>query len=685
MKESAWGAERMNREETRALLGKGKDAWNAWALGILERKKTLEDTGSWSADWFGEGQNPETVAWLAEARSDFAAVEFAAEVNFDGFVFPGPADFSGAHLIGRVVFANVHFASPAQFEKARFDSDADFTGAKFYDLANFDDVTFASLADFEKAEFLRETTGPLVPSARFQKTRFGARSDFRSCIFVGIAEFMRVSFSGNARFDEADFRSDANFEGAQFEGTVGLVKTRIQGSAKFNQVKLLAEMRASEVEFAGPSSFEEAVFVGKVSLRSARFGDDASFQHCHFADETRFNESKFAQTAIFRSTKFSKTVEFTASQFAEAVDFHGCKFKGNANFDQAVFAKSADFPLARFKDGVSFDGVAFIDRANFLQTLFGGRTSFRNVKFQGTAEFSASLARAAFVLSGAHFALVPGFHDASFREPPRLDHLTITDPLSVSPIFADPAKSDPRPWPFRALPVSGDPEYATRYRGLRKLAAETHDYEREREFFAQELRSRRFWHDTPGGRGFARFWMGWLYGGISDFGRSIVRPMVLWAASILIFTLVYLGLRRSEYFASALGPVANGAPVFPPWPADAGLGSVLSWIGSAVWWGVLSIFNLFAGGGCIAGDTGATGEALFLALKNSLFFLTWESPDAARRVYGCLYGFDVTTVSGNPMVRVPLSVSTAAIIENILGATLLLLFLLALRNLLRAR
>ena len=112
-----------------------------------------------------------------------------------------------------------------------------------------------------------------------------------------------------------------------------------------------------------------------------------------------------------------------------------------------------------------------------------------------------------------------------------------------------------------------------------------------------------------------------LYGGISDFGRSIVRPMALWAASILIFTLVYLGLRRSEYFASALGPIGDGAPVFPPWPAEAGIGSVLTWIGSAISWVILSIFNLFAGGGCIAGDTGATGEALFLALKNSLFFL----------------------------------------------------------------
>jgi hypothetical protein len=102
-----------------------------------------------------------------------------------------------------------------------------------------------------------------------------------------------------------------------------------------------------------------------------------------------------------------------------------------------------------------------------------------------------------------------------------------------------------------------------------------------------------------------------------------------------------------------------------------------------LWWFVLSIFNLFAGGGCISGDTGASGEALFLSLKNSLFMLGWESPDAARRVYACLYGFEGQP--GSSLLRIPLSVSTTAIIENILGAALLFLFLLALRNLLRAR
>jgi hypothetical protein len=215
------------------------------------------------------------------------------------------------------------------------------------------------------------------------------------------------------------------------------------------------------------------------------------------------------------------------------------------------------------------------------------------------------------------------------------------------------------------------------------LAAATKDYEREREFYAQELRCRRFWHDTPFREGLTRFWIGWFYGGVSDYGRSLIRPIMLWVASIFVFTLIYLGQRHASYFASAPGPIASGAPVFPSWPAHPSFASVFSWVGSTLWWLVLSIFNLFSGGGCINGDSGATGEALFLSLKNSLFFLGWESPEAARRVYGCLYGFD--SASGGATVNVPLGVSTVAIIENMFGALLIVLFLLAVRNLLRAR
>jgi Pentapeptide repeats (9 copies) len=673
----------MNKEETRALWGKGSEAWNAWALTMLQRKEALETGGNWSVDWFGEGQNPQTAAWLAEAQADFEAIEFASDASFENFVFPGSAVFDAAHFLGRASFTGVHFAHTARFQAARFDGEANWKQVQFYQMANFDDATFASAADFERAEFQRETTGPLVPSVRFHKTQFCSRADFRSVTFTGNAEFIRTVFKGNARFDEAVFHADGVFDNAVFESTVGLVKTRFIGAAKFAQAQFQSEARLSEVEFQGGAGFEEAAFAGKATFRTAKFGGDTSFQEARFRQDARFSESHFTGPVIFRHARFDASAEFQSVSFAGPVDFLGCVFAGDTSFENAVFSATADFPYAKFKDRGSFSDVRFLDRANFLQSQFRSRASFRNGRFRGPAEFAAVQSRAAFALAGAHFDQVPSFHDASFRDPPRLDNMTIDDPLAVLPAWSGKAEADPRPALFRGIKACGDPEYAGYYRRLRKLAAETQDYEREREFYAQELRCRRFWHDKPFGDGLARFWIGWLYGGVSDFGRSLVRPVVLWVASILVFTLVYLSQRQASYFATAPGPVASGAPIFPVWPAHPSVASLFSWAGSTLQWLFLSVFNLFAGGGCIAGDSGATGEALFLSLKNSLFFLGWESPEAAHRVYGCLYGFDAS--AGGATVNVPLSVSTVAIIENMFGAMLIVLFLLAVRNLLRAR
>jgi hypothetical protein len=673
----------MNKEDTRTLWGKGSEAWNAWALTQLQRKEALETAGDWSVDWFGEGQNPQTAAWLAEAAADFEAIEFASDASFENFVFPGPAMFDNAHFLGKTAFTGVHFAHTARFQGVRFNGDASWKQVHFYQLANFDEAVFASAADFERAEFQRETTGPLVPSVRFHKTHFCSRADFRSAKFTGNAEFIRTLFKGNARFDEAVFQAEGVFESAVFDGTAGLVKTRFIGAAKFSQAKFHSEARLSEVEFQGGASFEDAVFDGNATFRTAKFGGETTFEGGRFRQDARFSESQFADTAAFRAVKFDAGADFQSASCSKPADFQGCVFAGDTSFENAIFSESADFPFAKFKDRGSFSDARFLDRANFLQTQFRNRASFRNVRFKGPAEFSAIQSKAAFALSGAHFDQVPSFHDATFRDQPRLDNMTIDDPLAVIPAWSSRAPADPRPAMFRTIKTCGDPEYAGYYRRLRKLAAETQDNEREREFYAQELRCRRFWHDRPFGNGLTRFWIGWLYGGVSDFGRSLVRPVVLWVASILVFTLIYLGERRASHFATAPGPVPDGAPLFPAWPADPSIASVFGWAGSTLQWFVLSIFNLFAGGGCISGDSGATGEALFLSLKNSLFFLGWESPEAARRVYGCLYGFD--SAAGGATVNVPLGVSTVAIVENMLGAVLLVLFLLAVRNLLRAR
>ena len=323
----------------------------------------------------------------------------------------------------------------------------------------------------------------------------------------------------------------------------------------------------------------------------------------------------------------------------------------------------------------------------FLLAGFKGRTSFRNAQFASHADFSGVQSRAAFVLSGAQFVKVPDFHDANFVDPPSLDSMKVLDPVSFQPKRTGEEASDPRPFFLRFIRACGDNDYAARYRRLGKLAVATQDFQREREFFAQELRCRRFWHDRHLGRGMSRFWFGLLYGVMSNFGRSVIRPLVLWVLTVLGFSLVYLGLRRADYFASGevLASQTDTSLLLPQWPSGGGFVEIMEWGLSFISWFFLSIFNLFAGGGCISGDTGATGEALFLSFKNSLFFLGWESRDASQRVYGCLYGYNSVTENDEALVRVPLSVSVVATFENIIGLTFIILFVIAVRNMLRTR
>lgn len=672
----------MNNEATRALWEQGEDAWNTWALETLKRKETLEQAGTWATDWFGEGQNEETQVWLAEARADFAGQEFASDANFENYVFPGPAAFEGAHFLGRANFAGVHFAHAARFTRTHFDGDASFKQAKFYHVADYEEAEFASSSEFEKTEFMRDSTGPLVPAARFQKTQFAKRADFRGAKFTGHAEFVRTQFAGGARYDEAEFQAEANFEGSIFEGTVGLLKTRFVSPAKFNQTQFRGDARFPEAEFLKSVSFEDAAFEGKSQFRLARFGGEAGFQSARFADDVRFSEAQFANTAAFGKTRFGGNADFEKCTFTARAEFGGARFQGDARFDHVTFAQEAAFPCAKFRDSVSFGETAFRANADFEQATFKSRASFRQAVFEGAADFSAIHARSAFVLAGARFAQVPSFLVSSMDEPPRFDQLMVADPMQFSPQWADKALGDPRPRLLRSLKVCGDADYAARFRRLRQLAAETHDNERVQWFFAQEVRCRRFWRDKPFGRGKAKFWLGWIYGGLSDFGRSMLRPLALWVISNLVFTLFYLSSRQAAYFSTAPGPVTKGVPLFPAWPEQGGFWPVLQYISGVLWWLVESVFNVFAGGGCIAGDGRATGEAFFLSLKNSLFFLGWESPDAARRVYGCLYGFEQ---AGSQLVRVPLGVSTMAIVQNVIGVVLISLFILAARNMLRAR
>ena len=337
----------------------------------------------------------------------------------------------------------------------------------------------------------------------------------------------------------------------------------------------------------------------------------------------------------------------------------GRRSSGSRNSRKAGRGRDASSPItrispaSRFTKNSSFKDSKFLSEATFKEAHFEAPVSFEGARFDAGADFLAAQSKVAFALAGAAFKNVPGFLEASFHEPPRVDHMLVADQLKRFHSWKKAGIPDPRGAFFKFWKVCGDPDGSAKFRRLKKLASEAQDQQREQEFFAQELRCRRFWHDKPFGRGMARFWLGWLYGAFANYGRSLSRPFMLWLASAFAFALFYFTQKGSEW------------NVHQP-PSNLG-----GWLSSLV------SDEKFP---CISGTSSRIGEAFYLSFRSAFLKLDWTDSATARRVFGCLYGVES---NGTPIV--PLGVSAAALAQVVVSIALLFAFFLALRNLLKVR
>ncbi len=221
------------------------------------------------------------------------------------------------------------------------------------------------------------------------------------------------------------------------------------------------------------------------------------------------------------------------------------------------------------------------------------------------ADFTAIKVERAFDLTGAHFSKVPSFCQADFKQAPDLDGVRFPLP------DAEPA-------------VIGDPDLIPKYRAIRRMAIQGADYESEHKAFKGELRSRRWvidkwWHPSA--------WLGVLYDGIADCGRSITQPAIAWAVTILVFAAFY----GSRALAGAEARCADGG--------------------------------------------GAFVQALYLSVKNGLVLFAGTRDARVNQAYVCLYG-------GTPeQPHIPPSVTfVETLLQFPISAVLIFLGLLAVKN-----
>jgi hypothetical protein len=494
-----------------------------------------------------------------------------------------------------------------------------------------------------------------------------------------------------------------------------------KASVSFSRCLFLVRGVEGTKETAGESKKEDEEHEPPVKSIQLEVGGTIDFSGFVFPGDTNFGSATFSGYAYFGSATFSGYADFRSATFSGNAYFESATFNGNATFALANFRQHATFAASRFEAEASFNAISgergfdmahavFEAVPDFIQAHFAEAPRLDNLKVHGrwmkrharpasqeaeepqAGELAEEpeedtcepkwRARWQAVQRRARRSVATGWR-AVRREGRYLGGRLRTKPARVA------KGAWRRLWEDHAdLPAS--------WRALKRLAIQGHDSERELEFHARELQSQRletdwphppllFWR-APAWVGFLRFWFGFLYGLLSDFGRSIFRPFVLWWLTIAVFAMYFL---------------AGQPDVAPRWQAGAGQGA-----GASVAAYVRLVPQLWREPpACFKGDplpekaklepgkrygldermaetTNALTEAFRLAIRNGSIFLD-GGDDSARRTYGCLYG--IQSFGGSPAPFVPGFVTDAAGLQKVLSALYLFLFGLALRNMLKMK
>jgi uncharacterized protein YjbI with pentapeptide repeats len=388
---------------------------------------------------------------------------------------------------------------------------------------------------------------------------------FVSTTFKNYANFSNAIFKGNAQFDETIFMGSADFRAAKFKSHAGFYNITFEGQAAFEKTIFKGKTIFRDATFADIAIFRKATFKGWTVFSGARFGkedgsynpasfDEAKFKYdmefvgVHFNDHVSFNRATFSGVTHFRAIICTKGASFHKTIFNSYTNFSGTSSK-DARF-HTIFIGAADFNQATFTGGVNFNAVRFEKLANFFRVKFNNQSLFQSAFFWGDANFE-----------NATFANVGHFEGAEFREEnskiPSFRGVDLGGTSSLE--FSDDTyftKAD------------FDDEAIKNIAFLKHLSEQHGQIDQALNFNAMELRAKYLQVVEPLRaqdlhlleRLFKRYFSGawwamrptWLYGLLSDFGRSYMRPLLAYIA-VFVFTFIFM-LGFEIYFATEHKP-----------------------------------------------------------------------------------------------------------------------------------
>lgn len=298
-----------------------------------------------------------------------------------------------------------------------------------------------------------------------------------------------------------------------------------EGSERWNDWAHLPQNKNCAVSFANHDfskdkynvDFEGFIFPATVSFFNCSFGDGLTDFSC-----VKFGIEKGLEKGL-------EVVDFGHTKFGNGyVDFRDTIFKGErVSFEYAKFGDcTVNFSKAIFESPRVNFGNATFGKGNvyFVETIFGEEgISFIYAAFgEGTVIIAdCNIGNGNFYFHGCSLDTLIFEPEGELQFAPHFTGLYVNKSIVLDNLRIAPLKyfSD---------------DNASIYRTLKKLASQSHNQTQELEFFAEEMRAKYYQHKWK--RYF--IWV-WWYDHVSNFGRSIIRPIYYWFLLLAIFTPVY--------------------------------------------------------------------------------------------------------------------------------------------------
>lgn len=323
--------------------------------------------------------------------------------------------------------------------------------------------------------------------------------------------------------------------------------------------RLRYQIRFDYCEFAASAnSFRNLNFPCAVSFRNSKFEGYTSFVDTVFQEDACFNKTKFSEQAQFGGSKFSKHALFHKLETSSLFSMKRAEVGGTLDLSDSKVSRYLELSLAKIGGDLNLERMQLNDASiNVSGAKVEGNFNAK-ADYPERADFSQMQVNGSVTFAGSVFKNVPDFRDAKFDRPTEVAGMLVPKPTLKRKnwsLFGKEKKdakfenqvdasedgsieirvTTPRRKEWLLFKTATDVEDVSKFRKLKAMALRANDHEKDGEFFAKEMLAKRGWETTS----FSGLLFNTLYWQLSDFGQSFVRPLVGMIVSLFFFFLTF--------------------------------------------------------------------------------------------------------------------------------------------------